>query len=394
VPVRFELSPSQAEPEPLKALKPFEFLPHRAGTLRLPVPRSLGVLRVAGAEGYFRRADGRRLPADGAAVGEGGELTLRHGRAPVLAWVQEPTQLGPWPAVEGPAEPVGGPMSLPLAGPRRLAVALPGPAMLSLYAPAGTAIEALPTEGMAATTLDGRLDVWLPQGRGEVTVRPSGTGSLEVDVLEAIELADGVGPTHLFAPGESRLYHFITHRTAPVGVGIQGEVDRLRATLRNPRGSVLADGRHLHAHPRARHLGCSPCTCPRTRPPRPPARRCWGSPHPPMAPRPRWPRPIAGVPPRPTRPPRARPGSPGSGRGTYPRRFPKTPKAPKAPKTQRIPKRAQETWRSTPPKRAPTTRTLAKTTAWKTPKPMRPPPRGMSPKRPKRLKTLRKTSKP
>lgn len=242
VPVRFELGPSQAEPEPLKALKPFEFLPHRAGTLRLPVPRALGVLRVAGAEGYFRRADGRRLPADGAAVGEGGELTLRHGRAPVLAWVQEPTQLGPWPAVEGPAEPVGGPMSLPLAGPRRLAVALPGPAMLSLYAPAGTAIEALPTEGMAATTLDGRLDVWLPQGRGEVTVRPSGTGSLEIDVLEAIELADGVGPTHLFAPGESRLYHFITHRTAPVGVGIQGEVDRLRATLRNPRGSVLAEG--------------------------------------------------------------------------------------------------------------------------------------------------------
>jgi hypothetical protein len=138
--------------------------------------------------------------------------------------------------------------------------------MLSLYAPAGTAIEALPTEGMAATTLDGRLDVWLPQGRGEVTVRPSGTGSLEVDVLEATELADGVGPTHLFAPGESRLYHFITHRTAPVGGGHPG---RSRPPARHPAHPARIGpgrGRHPSCPPSSPAPGCSPCTCPRDAP--------------------------------------------------------------------------------------------------------------------------------
>ncbi|MEZ4464221.1 MAG: hypothetical protein R3F43_06815 [bacterium] len=206
-------------------------------------------LRVIGAAGRFVTADGRVLPPDGASAAAGGELWLTHGRDPLAVWLEAEGQDGPFPEGEVvPAEPVDGPVTLALDGPRRLVIRLDHPALVTARAPGASCCTAPRTAAPCGPASTGSWTCRPPAGTGEIDVRAGrrgAQGALVIGIEAPVDVGEGLGPATLLAPGDTRLFRLTTTREGPVGLGIRADVDRVQARLLDARGAEIAAGASL-----------------------------------------------------------------------------------------------------------------------------------------------------
>ncbi|MGK0362218.1 MAG: hypothetical protein ACI9U2_004538 [Bradymonadia bacterium] len=67
-------------------------------------------------------------------------------------------------------------------------------------------------------------------------------GALVVGSSLPTTLTEGIGAPTLLGPGDTRLYRFETTRKAAVGIGVRANADRVRATVYDAKGAVVAQG--------------------------------------------------------------------------------------------------------------------------------------------------------
>lgn len=237
---------------PIAFNAPFEARMVRGGVARLAVAGQVGArLTLRGASGSYARADGQVFwIADGgsAPVGTGGQLVLRHGVGPVLAWTADAARPGPWAAdPEVAAHPIDAARQIPLAGAaQRFTIRWPEPRMLHLRLAGDVVLRVERPGGETAVLFGGAHDLWLPEGAAELTARGlAGTplaGELLVAGSAPVALTEGVGAPILLGPGDTRLYRFTTTRTAAIGVGVRADADRVRASVLDSSGRLIASG--------------------------------------------------------------------------------------------------------------------------------------------------------
>ena len=237
-------------PPVLSTERPFEERGVRSGSVRMAVAASPGAtLHIRGAQGEFLRADGAVFwleNGDTAAVEAGGTLVLRHAVGPMLAWVADARRPGPWPLgadIEGSRLRPG---HLELYGPpQRFEMGFPDGRMLHIRLTGNVVLRA-ESQAMTHVLLEGTHDIWVPDGSVSLTVRGlAGTalaGAIQVGASAPETLTEGIGEPTLLGPGDTRLYRFETTRKAAVGIGVRANADRVRTTVYDMKGTVIAQG--------------------------------------------------------------------------------------------------------------------------------------------------------
>lgn len=244
---------ARAEPLRLRPDRPLELTPPRAGTLRLEVEAlaSGTTLHVRGAAVTFVSRQGRVLRGRDLEIDGPGSLSLPHGTAPLVAWLQGATQSprDAFGAAQAPEQRVEPPASLPLSG---SALALrferAQPALLQLRS-ATPLLSVVTTAGGSEVEVHGggaALDAYLASGATEVLLRPLGggllAGELDVTTTPVTPIGEGLSEETLLAPGASRVFSFEVARHGPVGIGVRASADLVEATLLSSSGARLGEG--------------------------------------------------------------------------------------------------------------------------------------------------------
>ncbi len=250
--VTLEAVPARPDAGPLQVGAPAEWRAVSAGLRPVRVPKAAGVLRLAGAArgGLYARADGARLPAEGAAVGAGGVLWVSHAAGWALTWIATPEAPGPWRGSAARSTRIDGPARVALSGTDAgLAVTLDAPALVQVRAAAPFVARLTPAGGAPRVEVrpaGGVVDLWLPTGAGAIALRAPGGGALWGDAIvttrRPTDVAEGLGPEVLLAPGDVRLFRVRVQRAGAIGLGVADDGDRVEATLFDPAGQVVAAG--------------------------------------------------------------------------------------------------------------------------------------------------------
>ncbi len=240
--------------------RPFESVETTGGVLRLTVPR-LGAtgdpytVHVRGASGATLVANdglvrhGAEIPAGGS----GGNLLVRHGPGRVLCWLDRRGGLAEaiWGLIgDLTATTIEPPAVLALRGKAMLfRIALGHPALLHLRTATPVATRLVRPEGEPEIELHPNgcmLDAYLPSGAAELGVRAvagvelAGIAELTATAITAVD--EGLGPSLLLPPGETRGFSFTVTREGPVGVGVRADSDAVTATLLDNGGRPLGSG--------------------------------------------------------------------------------------------------------------------------------------------------------
>lgn len=250
--VTLEAVPAGPDAGPLQVGAPAEWRAVSAGLRPVRVPKAEGVLRLAGAArgGVYARADGARLAAEGAEVGAGGVLWVDHAAGWALTWIATPEAPGPWRGAAARAARIDGPARVALSGSDAgLSVKLDGPALVQVRAAAPFVARLTPAGGAPRVEVrpaGGVVDLWLPEGAGAIALRAPGGGALWGDAIvttrQPTDVAEGLGPEVLLAPGDVRLFRVRVQREGAIGLGVADDGDRVEATLFDPAGQVVAAG--------------------------------------------------------------------------------------------------------------------------------------------------------
>jgi hypothetical protein len=241
---------------PVEVSKPFEHRFIDSGTARIRVKGGEGVrLKVEGnvTEATLVTSQGRVLTGIDLPFNEDdGELIVRHDPGHVLAWIEDGDgNTGLW----GGNEPsfrrsLSKPDVIPLSGGAAAIELNPQePSVAHIRTDTPTVIRSMVTGAAARTGVHpdgGRLDLYLPEGQGEVWIRGLGgaalEGSVRVSFSPAIRIGEGLGPEILIPGGESRFFTFKVDRYGKVGIGVRGDSDVVRCQLQDPSGKVLGEG--------------------------------------------------------------------------------------------------------------------------------------------------------
>jgi len=269
-----EILPLEGALGEVTATSPYERFQSTAGTLRIPIrsgdpPSSTAgtsagfgeagaatrTLHVRGAvhEGTFLGADGRVARGNDVPLAPGGgTLIIPHGTGWVLAWISSGEDApGLWGSHDlGSATPVKTPARIPLRGPvTSLHVDTGGPAVLHFRSGAPH-VTRLARAG-APTEVDVHpsgsvLDVFLPEGTAEITLRALGgatlSGSAELTASLVTPIGEGLGPEVVLPSGSTHFFSFTVNREGRVGIGVRADSDVVNALLQDGRGKKLGAG--------------------------------------------------------------------------------------------------------------------------------------------------------
>ncbi len=209
--------------------------------------RGAGGSLLLGADGAISRGEDLVLPA-------GGGRLLVDG-APGLLWVWLDdgggTLSGLWPAGQLPA---GRQVSLPAleelgAGVVVYDFAFPAPTLLHLRGdgPGVVAAELSPGAPLQVSAHAAAIsaDLYLPQGRGRVAVRAAGGaggGLVELRSSPVEPAGEGLGPSFLLGPGQSRYISFKVPVAGQIGWAARAESGVVDGRLLDASGRELARG--------------------------------------------------------------------------------------------------------------------------------------------------------
>ena len=225
-----------------------------AGARQVRIPEGAGLkLRGAGEihSLSFIGDDQRSLHAQNQLdLSADGLLRVEYGPGPVLLWLEGPGQMDPWGDEDQPKLQIKGTDSVSLKGDLvKLQIEQPKERLMQLRVAAPCFVRAAPKGGplhLQALPAGGGLDLWLPEGQAEISLRGVGGAPLWGEALFSFEqpreLKEGLGPQILLAPGESRAFSFKTLQDGPVGLGLQAEADRVEAKLLDWSGALLSEG--------------------------------------------------------------------------------------------------------------------------------------------------------
>lgn len=256
-----EVAPGSGEADP--PLKPGELLERNvstAGRLRVPVevPTNDGDdyrLRVRGNTSALWQENGGRI-ASGSdiAVHASGVLWLQHQPGTLVAWLDEPRtqsleRFGRW--LKSFQETlVSPPQSVNLKGKQQvLSLNLDKAAMLHLRTSVPVVTQFL-VQGQPAQTeahlYGANVNLPAPAGPSRLLLRAAGADSLSgvatVMATPVTQLADGIGPEVLLAPGSARLFSFEIKQPATIGIGVRASSDVVRSVLYDEHGAVQSQG--------------------------------------------------------------------------------------------------------------------------------------------------------
>ncbi|HVQ28965.1 MAG TPA: hypothetical protein VMV21_05260 [Vicinamibacteria bacterium] len=254
-PGRFSIEATAEEAPLLATGQPLEQPLAEAGVLRLALAASPGAtLRVRGAvsEVTFVEDSGVVRRGSDMALSAAGTLLVRHGRGPLIAWLEAEGQdaRAVWETPGAAARETALPSVVKLSG---VALALgldrKDPALLQVRSATSLVtvvtrpgIPAEATVHTAATT----VDAVLPSGRSEVLLRaatqPELTGTAELFATPIVALDEGLGPEVVLPPGASRAFSFVVKDGGPVGVGVRASAELVEATLLDASGRRLGTG--------------------------------------------------------------------------------------------------------------------------------------------------------
>jgi hypothetical protein len=244
-------------------LKPGELLERNVGTAgRLGIPVEIPGndggdyrLRVRGnAEALWQGNDGRIESGSDIAIRDSGMLWLQHQPGTLVAWIDEPQSLGQerlsrWlkSLQETSVKP---PQTVNLKGKQQvLALNLEGATMLHLRTSVPVVTQFL-VQGQPARTeahlYGANVNLPAPAGFSRLLLRAVGADSLSgvatVMATPVTQLADGIGPEVLLAPGSARLFAFDLKQQSTIGIGVRASSDVVRSVLYDARGTLQAEG--------------------------------------------------------------------------------------------------------------------------------------------------------
>ena len=249
---RFAIETLPAEPLEVREGRPVELALGESGRRRVAVDTTGSVsLRVRGAveDATFVGRDGSVRRGRDLEVAGPGTLLVRHGRGPLVAWLEREHETARqlWSVPGATPRPVAPPAELPLEGPAQIVVLEPKDPVLLHLRSATPLVTVLARAGGAeeadvhpeATT----IDAFLPAGRSELLLRPVLGGSLfgtaELQSTTLVPIGEGLGPEVVLPPGGSRGFSFAVESGGPVGLGVRASAEVAEATL------LDADGRRL-----------------------------------------------------------------------------------------------------------------------------------------------------
>ena len=254
--VALELAPGETRAAPAVG-QPWEKRVARAGTIELLLPgggrqvhvRGGGRSQLLGADGTVAEGEDLRLPAGGGRLLIDGE--------PGLLWVWldgpgggEAGLAGLWPQ----ALPAGRQVTLPAtvelgAGIEVFDFAFPEPTVLHLRGDGAGVVAAELAAGaplQVASHADAiSADVYLPAGRGRIALRPAGGvagGLLELRSSPVAPAGEGLGPSYLLGPGQSRYVAFKVPAAGKIGWAARAETGVVEGRLLSADGKELAKG--------------------------------------------------------------------------------------------------------------------------------------------------------
>jgi hypothetical protein len=90
------------------------------------------------------------------------------------------------------------------------------------------------------------VNLLAPAGDSRLVLRAVGaevlSGIANVMATPVVQLADGIGPEVLLAPGSARLFAFDLRQAGTIGIGVRASSDVVRSVLYDEQGNVRAQG--------------------------------------------------------------------------------------------------------------------------------------------------------
>jgi len=241
---------------PLTESKPFEHRFIDGGTARIRVKGIMGArLKVEGTvdEVTLVTSSGQVLNGTDLALTEGdSELIIRHDPGYVITWIENgKRKTGLW----GENDPsssrsLSKPEIVPLTDDSAaIEFDTDKPSVVHIRTNEPVVIRSMVPGSLDRTEVHpdgGRVDLYLPEGRGEAWIRGLGgttlTGTTQVSFTPVIRTGEGLGPEILIPGGESRFFSFKVDRRGQVGIGVRGDSDVVRCLLQDMTGKTLGEG--------------------------------------------------------------------------------------------------------------------------------------------------------
>jgi hypothetical protein len=243
VPVTAQLARLPAATPALRAERPLRRFFGATGSVALPLDAAPGQrLRIAGArDAHVVARDGSVLRGSDIRLPGPGLLVLEHGPGPVLAWIGD---AAPFPDVPALSAPLAGQMTL--AGSAMALTLSPTTPVLLQARTTAPVVLALGDAAPEVFPAGAEFQRYIPAGATVLRVMAPQegplSGTLELDAMPLLPVAEGIAAPVMVAPGGTALFGFELARAAIIGLGVRAEPDRVAVRLLGADGAAIGEG--------------------------------------------------------------------------------------------------------------------------------------------------------